>query len=179
MHYYVYRITCSHPNSIEKYYYGYRSSKLLPKDDNYWSSSKYVIDAIKKYGSSFFTKKIVKIFSTLDLLNDYIGKPIFKYRDEYSDLENLRRLYFDYVYSNLTLNNLPQNLEVLYLPSNFNHSVDNLPKTLKDLRFRGSFNQTIDNLPLEIKLPVVSKYLSVQNTRNLTIEFLHAVADVC
>jgi hypothetical protein len=37
---------------------------------------------------------IVKIFSTLDLLNDYIGKPIFKYRDEYSDLENLRRLYF-------------------------------------------------------------------------------------
>ena len=71
MHYYVYRITCSHPNSIEKYYYGYRSSKFLPKDDNYWSSSKYVIDAIKKYGSSFFTKKIVKIFSTKEEALNY------------------------------------------------------------------------------------------------------------
>lgn len=64
MHYYVYRITCYHPDSDERYYYGYRSSKLNPEKDNYWSSSKYVLESIKKYGLSHFKKKILKIFSS-------------------------------------------------------------------------------------------------------------------
>lgn len=60
---YVYRITCTHPDSIEKYYYGSRSCDCLPQEDvYYWSSSKYVKNAITKYGRSFFRKKIIKIF---------------------------------------------------------------------------------------------------------------------
>jgi hypothetical protein len=61
MKYYVYRITCFHPNSKEKYYYGFRKS-VDPINDNYWSSSKYVKDAISNYGISYFKKKILKIF---------------------------------------------------------------------------------------------------------------------
>lgn len=38
---------------------------------------------------------IVKIFSTLDEMNNFIGQPIFKYRDEYSDLEGVRKAYFN------------------------------------------------------------------------------------
>jgi hypothetical protein len=37
---------------------------------------------------------IVKIFSTLESFNNLIGQPVFKYRDEYSDLEGMRREYF-------------------------------------------------------------------------------------
>lgn len=38
---------------------------------------------------------ITKIFSTFEILNDLIGKPVNKYRDEYSDLESVRREYFE------------------------------------------------------------------------------------
>jgi hypothetical protein len=38
---------------------------------------------------------ITKIFSTFDILNDIIGQPVNKYRDEYSDLESVRREYFE------------------------------------------------------------------------------------
>jgi hypothetical protein len=37
---------------------------------------------------------ISKIFSTFDVLNDVIGAPVNKYRDEYSNLENMRNSYF-------------------------------------------------------------------------------------
>ena len=58
----------------------------IASDNNELSLEFNLIDSLNK--------DIVKIFSTLDLLNDYIGKPIYKYRDEYSDLESLRRTYF-------------------------------------------------------------------------------------
>jgi len=38
---------------------------------------------------------ITKIFSSFDIINDVIGQPVMKYRDEYSDLEGYRRVYFD------------------------------------------------------------------------------------
>jgi hypothetical protein len=38
---------------------------------------------------------ITKIFTTLDTFNNLIGEPINKYRDEYSDLESVRRKYFE------------------------------------------------------------------------------------
>ena len=63
MYYYVYRIKCTHLDSIEKYYYGYRSCKCLPEKDYYWSSSKYVLNSIKKFGLNFFKKKIIKVFN--------------------------------------------------------------------------------------------------------------------
>lgn len=64
MFYYVYRITCFHKNSKEKYYYGYRSSSVIPMaDTRYWSSSKYVLAAIKRLGKIYFKKKILKIFT--------------------------------------------------------------------------------------------------------------------
>lgn len=65
-YYYTYRITCYHPNSIEKYYYGFRKSKVLPDDDYYWSSSKYVKEAISKYGIEYFKKKVIKVFDTAE-----------------------------------------------------------------------------------------------------------------
>ena len=68
--YYVYRITCNHPDSKEKYYYGFRQNET-PHTDNYWSSSQYLKLAIKKYGKNWFSKKIIKIFfdrnSAIDL----------------------------------------------------------------------------------------------------------------
>jgi len=39
-------------------------------------------------------RDITKIFATMDILNNAIGNPVNKYRDEYSDLEKLRRVYF-------------------------------------------------------------------------------------
>ena len=63
MFYYVYRITCTHPHSIEKYYYGVRGTNKTPDQDFYWSSSKYVKDAIGTYGIVFFKKKILKTFA--------------------------------------------------------------------------------------------------------------------
>ena len=69
-YYYTYRITCNHPDSIEKYYYGFRKSKTQhPNNDVYWSSSKYVKEAILKYGIQYFSKKIIKIF---DIAEDAI-----------------------------------------------------------------------------------------------------------
>ena len=38
---------------------------------------------------------IVKIFSSLEDFNNLIGEPVMKYRDEYSDLEGIRRRYFE------------------------------------------------------------------------------------
>lgn len=60
--YYTYRITCTHPASTEKYYYGFRKTNKSPLDDNYWSSSSYVKQAIQKYGLEHFNKKIIKVF---------------------------------------------------------------------------------------------------------------------
>lgn len=63
--FYVYRITCSHPNSTSKYYYGSRSCRCTPTaDTTYWSSSKVVKHARKLYGASSFTKKILATFET-------------------------------------------------------------------------------------------------------------------
>jgi hypothetical protein len=63
--FYVYRITCSHPNSVCRYYYGSRSCKCEPREDTkYWSSSKLVKQARKLYGPDFFTKKILAVFQT-------------------------------------------------------------------------------------------------------------------
>ena len=61
-YYYTYRITCTHPKSTEKYYYGFRKSEKEPDKDWYWSSSKYIKHAIDEYGIEYFKKKIIKIF---------------------------------------------------------------------------------------------------------------------
>jgi hypothetical protein len=61
-YYYTYRITCTHPESVERYYYGFRKSSVHPSLDQYWSSSKYVKEAISKYGKDAFKKKIIAIF---------------------------------------------------------------------------------------------------------------------
>lgn len=67
MWYYVYRITCHHPEALEKYYYGVRRSMKPPEEDTrYWSSSRYVKQALKTFGSTWFTKKIVSCYVTRD-----------------------------------------------------------------------------------------------------------------
>jgi hypothetical protein len=65
-YYYTYRITCIHPNSKEKYYYGFRKSSKHPLQDNYWSSSKYVKESMAKYGLNYFKKKVIKIFDVAE-----------------------------------------------------------------------------------------------------------------
>lgn len=62
--YYVYRLTCSHPESVEKHYYGSRKCLGDPSHDRYWSSSRPVKAAIDRYGLSCFTKKIVAVYLT-------------------------------------------------------------------------------------------------------------------
>lgn len=63
--YYVYRITCHHPDSPERYYYGYRGCVGDPQDDvGYWSSSSTLRAAIATYGPLFFTKKILAVYPT-------------------------------------------------------------------------------------------------------------------
>lgn len=76
-YYYTYRITCTHPNSKEKYYYGFRKSIKHPLQDNYWSSSKYVKEAISKYGLDYFKKKVIKIFNVAE---DAIGHESFLHK---------------------------------------------------------------------------------------------------
>jgi len=48
---------------------------------------------------------ISKIFSSFDTLNQVIGSPVNKYRDEYADLENLRRIYFNRLSDSLNFTN--------------------------------------------------------------------------
>ena len=64
-YYYVYRLTCT-ASFPERYYYGYRSSKVPPEQDVYWSSSKYVRAAMKQWGQESFRKKILAVYSTSD-----------------------------------------------------------------------------------------------------------------
>lgn len=66
IYYYTYRITCTHPESLEKYYYGFRKSTNKPDLDIYWSSSKYVKEAISKFGKEHFVKKIIKVFDNAE-----------------------------------------------------------------------------------------------------------------
>lgn len=47
---------------------------------------------------------IMKIFSTFDILNNTIGSPINKYREDYSDLEGIRRKYFERLGDSLNFN---------------------------------------------------------------------------
>lgn len=47
---------------------------------------------------------IMKIFSSLDILNNAIGNPINKYRDEYAELEGYRRSYFTKMSDGLNFN---------------------------------------------------------------------------
>lgn len=63
--FYVYRITCTHPDSVERYYYGSRSCQCLPHEDTlYWSRSLVVAEVRKQLGHQWFTKKIVSVHYT-------------------------------------------------------------------------------------------------------------------
>jgi len=48
---------------------------------------------------------ISKIFSGIDVMNNVIGKPVNKYRDEYNDLESYRRVYFERLTTSLNFTN--------------------------------------------------------------------------
>lgn len=48
---------------------------------------------------------IAKIVSSFNLFNEAVGKPINKYRDEYADLESLRKVYFERLGDSLNFNN--------------------------------------------------------------------------
>jgi hypothetical protein len=64
---YVYRLTCFHPRAAlgPKYYYGVRTCRVHPSQDTrYWSSSRYVGNAIKTWGLTWFKKKIIGIYPT-------------------------------------------------------------------------------------------------------------------
>nr|BCT02525.1 GIY-YIG homing endonuclease [Medakamo hakoo] len=63
--YYVYRITCTHPQAAQRYYYGMRRSTVPPHlDITYWSSSKTLHQAIKTFGQESFHKKIIAVYPT-------------------------------------------------------------------------------------------------------------------
>mgnify|MGYP002629010343 CR=1 FL=1 len=62
--FYVYRLTCTHPESPAKYYYGYHSCIGDPRQDPYWSSSRTVQAAMIRFGPEAFTKKIIAVYPT-------------------------------------------------------------------------------------------------------------------
>lgn len=84
---YTYRLTCYHPASPHKYYYGVRTCNGDPVKDNYWSSSELVKDAIALFGLDFFTKKVTGVYATREAamlaeikLHDYLdvkNHPLF------------------------------------------------------------------------------------------------------
>ena len=59
----------------------------LAEDTNQVSLEFNLIDSLNE--------DISKIFSTFDVFNNDVGNPVNKYRDEYSVLEGLRRVYFE------------------------------------------------------------------------------------
>lgn len=67
------------------------------KDTNEVSLEFNLVDALNE--------DISKIFSALDIMNTVIGAPINKYRDEYSDLEGYRRVYFERLSTNINFTN--------------------------------------------------------------------------
>ena len=48
---------------------------------------------------------ISKIYSTIDTMNNVVGAPVNKYRDEYVELENIRRRYFDRLNDSINFTN--------------------------------------------------------------------------
>jgi hypothetical protein len=79
-----------------------RNSSFLKKseiatDTNEVSLEFNYIDALNE--------DIMKIFSSFDILNNAIGNPINKYRDEYAELEGYRRSYFTRMGDGLNFNN--------------------------------------------------------------------------
>jgi hypothetical protein len=62
--YYAYRLTCHHPETVKRYYIGFRSCRGNPVTDPYWSSSKPVKEAIARFGPEAFTKKIIAVYPT-------------------------------------------------------------------------------------------------------------------
>lgn len=62
MYHYTYMLKALNPLSAEVYYIGVRSSKNKPDIDNYFSSSKYVSDAIKN--GVLFDKIVLGIFDS-------------------------------------------------------------------------------------------------------------------
>jgi hypothetical protein len=66
-YHYVYKITNLKPQDQRKFYIGVRSSNCLPKDDHYWSSSKYLKEAIKDNGYNNFKKEILSIWESRKL----------------------------------------------------------------------------------------------------------------
>lgn len=97
-------------NPYEKFFLDY--NYLSPSIDLKWSENKIrirnktelTIDDVASDTNEVslefnlvesLNEDITKIFSTFDIVNNIIGKPINKYRDEYADLEAIRREYFE------------------------------------------------------------------------------------
>jgi hypothetical protein len=60
----------------------------------------------------------------------------------------------------IEIGDLPDTLEVLYLPDKFNKTIDktNLPNNLKELKIGYSYDKLITNLPTNLKKIILSKY---------------------
>jgi hypothetical protein len=85
--YYVYRLTCFHPDRVggEQYYYGKRECYGDPQNDTmYFFSSWFVKAALSTYGALWFRKKILGIYETRE---EALGKEI--------DLHRLIKMHFD------------------------------------------------------------------------------------
>lgn len=97
-------------NLYKKFLIGY--DYLSPNFDLNWVNNKVRVrnltelnaDTASRDSSEFgiefnlvdaLNEDISKIFSSFDVLNDVIGKPVNKYREEYSDLESYRKVYFE------------------------------------------------------------------------------------
>ena len=64
-YHYIYKITCTKPTDLRKYYIGVHSSMCIPnKDISYMGSSEYLDSAIKSIGNQYFDKEILSVWET-------------------------------------------------------------------------------------------------------------------
>ncbi len=69
-YHYIYKITNLFPESDECFYIGVHSCNQKPEEDgDYWGSSKYLNEAIKKQGALDFSKEILSVWKTREEAN--------------------------------------------------------------------------------------------------------------
>lgn len=142
----IYDGNVSFDNEIVKY--------LLDKHDALYLSNE--TQSFIKHITPNITKLILDFYNYSDVKVNNLPSTV-------KELQILQNNTSKHTFNN-TLDNLPYELEILYIDSNqYNQSIDKLPTTLIELSIESEhFNQSLDNLPynlqtLNIKLPTFNQ----------------------
>lgn len=127
------------PDHIETLWINFISNNNTPID-KYPSSLKKIY-----YGVCFkgFIKNLSDSITHIYLLCDMTNPITFP--------SNLKFLRFRHEY-NYPLDNLPNSLEILHMPTYFKYKIYKFPKSLKEIEFSTDYNYLIDNLPDSVEI---------------------------